>query len=106
RANALGEGRRPLGAQERVGVVPGGEQRDLHAKRARGDERARAVDVPGATVGGRLQQLLGTLRRLLTGGVGVEERDDLLAVATEQAELSAGEGGAERGHGLREAELV
>ena len=102
----LGERGGALRAQERVGIMAGRQQRDLHAERARRLEAAGAVHRPGRAARCRFEKLLRPLRRLLSRRIGVEERDDLVAVTLQQPELHRGERGAQRGHRLREAVLM
>src|SRR4029453_11587896 len=64
------------------------------------------VPGPRPAAARRLEQLLGPRRRLLTGSVGVEEGDDLVAVASQEPELGWREGGAERGDRAGEPVLM
>src|SRR5205085_1722463 len=59
--DALGEAGGALLAQERVGVMAGRQQRDLHAQGAAGLEGAGAVHAPGQAAARGLQQFLGAL---------------------------------------------
>ena len=86
--------------------MAGGQQRDFHAQGTGRLERPGAVHAPVQTAAGRLQQLLGPLGGLAAGGVGVEKRDDLVAVPAQHGQLRRGERGAERGHGLGEPVLM
>src|SRR5262249_54461857 len=52
------------------------------------------------------EHLLEPRRRLLAGGVGVEEGDDFVGVTAEEPELRVREGGAEGGDRLDEAVLM
>ena len=78
--DALRKRGRALGAEERVRIVACRQERDFHAKCARRLEGARAIHGPGGPARRGLEELLGALRRLLPGSIGVEERDDLVAI--------------------------
>ena len=104
----------PLGPQEGVGIPPRGQEGDLHPEGPGPRELPGAVHPPPAARAGvpegiprrHVEQRLGALGRLLAGGVGVEERHDLLAVAAEQAQLRGRERRPQGGHRLAEAVLV
>src|SRR6476660_9889011 len=65
-----------------------------------------SVPAPSNAPARGLEELLGPRGGFLPGRVGIEERDDLVAVAPEQGELGRSERGAERRHGPREPVLV
>jgi hypothetical protein len=86
--------------------VAGRQRRDPHAQATRLVEGAAAIDGPGPSRRGDLEQGLGAFGRLLAGFVGVEEEHGVARVPAQELQLRRGEGGAERGHGLREPVLV
>src|SRR2546425_606912 len=106
RSRSTGGGGGAGRSQERVRVVAHRQERDAQPQRARGLEGARAVDGPRHARARGLEQLLGALGGLASGGVGVEEQDRVVAVAPEEAELRGGEGRAQRRDRLGEAVLV
>src|SRR6185295_7107409 len=65
--DALGERRGARRAKERVRVVAGGQEGDLHPEHAGRLEGTRTVDRPREPVARRLQQLLRPLGGLLAG---------------------------------------
>ena len=86
---ALGEGRRTVRAQKRVGIVARGQDgaTDLEDS-ARSNEPEREMPTQGARRR-RLQQFLRALGGLLPGEVGVEERDDLTEKRRRRASWAA-----------------
>src|SRR5712691_3807936 len=92
--------------EERVGVVARRQERDAQPQRARGLDGAGAVDGPRHARARGFEQLLGALRRVAAGRVGVEEQYRLVAVTLEEAELRRSEGSAQRGDRLGEGVLV
>ena len=86
--------------------MAGRQQGNFYPEGAPALERARAVHGPRHAAAGGLEQLLGALRGLLARRVGIEEGDDLVAVAAQEGELRPGECGAERRYRLRKPVLV
>ena len=97
-----------FGPQEAVRIVAGREHGDPDGEHAGLLEPARPRHRPAQVLDVRAvgHHLLDPARGLLAGGIGVEERDDLVGVTPQEAELRRGEGRAEGGHRLGEAMLM